>query len=178
MEWMFLPLKRYAQFSGRSQRKEYWMWVLFVVLASIVVGILDSILGLDGETALEPGATPNGLMYGMGLMGGVLSTLFALATVIPGIAVSVRRLHDVDRSGWWLMLSFVPYVLGLVLLASGVATGEISGPVIFAGILLLIGGLASIVLLVWACTKGTVGPNRFGPDPMDASEVDLVRTFE
>lgn len=178
MEWMILPLKRYAQFSGRSRRKEYWMWILFVILASILFGILDSALGLGGETALEPGATPNGLMYGVGLMGGVLSTLFTLATLIPGLAVSVRRLHDVNRSGWWLLLSFLPYLIGLALLASVVSAGSIGGLAIVGGILVLVGGIASIVLLVWFCTMGTVGTNRFGPDPMDTSEEDLVRTFE
>jgi uncharacterized membrane protein YhaH (DUF805 family) len=178
MEWMILPLKRYAQFSGRSRRKEYWMWILFVILASIVLGMLDSVLGLGGDTTLEPGATPNGLMYGVGLMGGVLSTLFALATFVPGLAVSVRRLHDVDRSGWWLILSFLPYLIGLALFASVVATGSLGTLAIIGGILVLVGAIAGIVLLVWFCTSGTVGANRFGPDPMDTSEEDLVRTFE
>ena len=178
MEWMILPLKRYAQFSGRSRRKEYWMWILFVVLASIVFGILDSVLGLGGRDTQESGAPPNGFMGVVGVMGGVLSTLFALATLIPGLAVSVRRLHDVDRSGWWLIWSLVPYLIGAVLLTSVDATGGIGGLAILGVILFLAGAIAGIVLLVWVCTSGTVGTNRYGPDPMDTSEEDLVRTFE
>jgi uncharacterized membrane protein YhaH (DUF805 family) len=178
MEWMILPLKRYAQFNGRSRRKEYWMWTLFVILASIVTGILDSVLGLGGETALEPGATPNGFMYAIGLMGGLLSTLFVLATLIPAFAVSVRRLHDVDRTGWWLIVSFLPYLAGLALVVRAGSTGSVDGVAIVGAILLLVGAIASIVMLVWFCTSGTVGANRFGPDPMDTSEEDLIRTFE
>ena len=154
------------------------MWILFVILASIVFGILDSVLGLGGRTALEPGATPNGLMYVVGVMGGVLSTLFVLATFIPGIAVSVRRLHDVNRSGWWLLLTSVTYLIGVVLLANVVTTGAVSGLAILGGILFLMGGIAGIVMLVWFCSRGTIGSNRFGPDPIDTSEEDLVRTFE
>ena len=178
MEWMLLPLKRYAQFNGRSQRKEYWMWILFVLLGSIVFGILDSILGAGGKSPLEPAPPPNGLMYVVDIMGGVLSTLFVLATFIPGIAVSVRRLHDVDRTGWWMLVTSAPYLIGLILVASVATTGEVGGPVILGGILMLLGGIAAIVMLVWFCRRGTIGSNRFGPDPIDTSEEDLVRTFE
>lgn len=154
------------------------MWVLFVVVASFVFGFLDSMLGLNGKTGLEPGATPSGVMYVVSMMGGVLSSLFALATFIPGIAVSIRRLHDVDRSGWWLLLTTAPYLVGLALAANGIATGTVNGLVILGGILILVGAIAGIVMLVWVCSKGTIGTNRFGPDPLDSSEEDLVRTFE
>lgn len=178
MEWMLLPLKRYAQFNGRSQRKEYWMWILFVILGSIVCSILDSMLGTGGKSPLEPAPPPNGVMYVVGIMGGVLSTLFVLATFLPGIAVSVRRLHDLDRTGWWMLVTSAPYLIGLILVASVATTGEVGGPVILGGILMLLGGIAAIVMLVWFCSRGTIGSNRFGPDPLDTSEEDLVRTFE
>ena len=178
MEWMLLPLKRYAQFTGRSQRKEYWMWILFVLFGSIVFGILDSILGAGGKSPLEPAPPPNGLMYVVGIMGGVLSTLFVLATFIPGIAVSVRRLHDLDRTGWWMLVTSAPYLMGLILVVRGVTTGGVGGLAMVGGILMLLGGIAGIVMLVWFCSRGTIGSNRFGPDPIDTSEEDLVRTFE
>ena len=93
MEWMLMPLRRYAQFSGRSRRKEYWMYTLFIVILSIVASIIDGGLGLTGES-------------GYGPITGILS----LATLIPSIAVGIRRLHDTDRSGWWLLIALVPLI--------------------------------------------------------------------
>ena len=78
----------YVTFTGRASRSEYWYWTLFVTLASIVLQILDIALG-----AL------------------VLNSIFSLATLLPGIAVAVRRLHDVNKSGWWLLLVFT--VIGI-----------------------------------------------------------------
>jgi len=104
----------YVNFSGRACRSEYWYWVLFVIVGSIVAVIIDRIIGIR-----------------------LIDTIFGLATIVPSIAVSVRRLHDIDRTGWWLLIDFVP----------------------------LIGW---IVLIVWFCTAGTAGSNRFGPDPLSA----------
>jgi uncharacterized membrane protein YhaH (DUF805 family) len=97
MNWMVLPLRRYAEFSGRSRRKEYWMFVLFNIIVGIVTTALDALLGFDF------GAT------------GPLNALASLALLVPGIAVAVRRLHDTDRSGWWFLLIFVP-ILGWIAL--------------------------------------------------------------
>jgi uncharacterized membrane protein YhaH (DUF805 family) len=104
----------YVGFSGRAARSEYWYWILFYILGAIVAEIIDSVLGL---TAIYP--------------------LFALAVLLPSLAVSFRRLHDLDRSAWWILLAFIPIV--------GV-----------------------IILIIWYCSRGTVGPNRFGPDPLAA----------
>jgi len=98
----------YVNFSGRAVRSEYWYWILFNVLGYIVTGIIDAVLGL-----------------------GVISGLFGLAVLLPDIAVSVRRLHDLDRTGWWVLLGLIPIVGG-------------------------------IILIIWYCSKGTPGPNRFG----------------
>ena len=93
MEWMILPLKRYADFSGRSRRKEYWMFFLFTIIVSVALGIIDAVLGLN---------------FGSGFSSnGVLGSLFSLATLVPSLAVGIRRLHDTDRSGWWLLLVFL-----------------------------------------------------------------------
>lgn len=177
MEWMLLPLKRYAQFNGRSRRKEYWMWILFVVVASIILSILDSVLGLGGRTNVGPGAVPGGYNYGAAVTGGVLANLFILATFIPGLAVSVRRLHDIDRSGWWILLPLLPYVLGFAIMFGSMA-GGMPALAIVGGLAFLVGLICGIVLLVWYCSAGTNGPNRFGPDPKGVSTEQLAETFE
>lgn len=102
----------YVNFSGRASRSEYWYWILFYVIAIMVCVAIDAMIG----RAVTVG-------------------LFAIVALLPTIAVQVRRLHDLDRSGWWILLHFIPLV----------------GP---------------IILLVWYCTPGTPGPNRFGPDPL------------
>lgn len=177
MEWMLLPLRRYAQFNGRSRRKEYWTWFLFVVVAWIILSILDSALGLGGRTSVGPGAVPGGYAYGAGVTGGVLATLFLLATFIPGLAVSVRRLHDIDRSGWWLLLPLAPYALGFAIMLGSLAAG-VPGLAMVGGLAFLAGVICAIVLLVWYCSAGTNGSNRFGPDPKGVSTEQLAETFE
>ena len=116
MEWMLLPLKRYAQFSGRSRRKEYWMYVLFLCLVAIVLSIIESILGLGGHAVLTSETSSSGVFYGALVNRGILSNLFLLATFIPSLAVGVRRLHDTNRSGWWYLLALVPLIGSIVLL--------------------------------------------------------------
>lgn len=120
IHWMIEPLRKYATFSGRSRRKEYWYFVLFYVILAVIVGTFDRGFGLRS------------LAYGgMGLAGGLIS----LVLLLPSLGVTVRRLHDLDRSGWWLLVGLIP----------------------------IIGG---IVMLVWMCSRGTDGGNRFGPDPL------------
>jgi uncharacterized membrane protein YhaH (DUF805 family) len=102
----------YVNFSDRACRSEYWFWILFVIIGDIVT------LGIDAAIGVQ-----------------VTSALFGLAVLIPGIAIAVRRLHDLDRTSWWILLWFIPIV-------------------------------GWIILLIWFCTRGTEGPNRFGPDPL------------
>jgi len=177
MEWMILPLKRYADFSGRSRRKEYWMYTLFVVLAGIVLSIVDSILGLGGRAAVTADTSSSGAIYGAFASRGLLANLFSLATLIPSLAVGVRRLHDTNRSGWWLLAAVLPYIFGAILFAVGAASAN-SILMIVGGISFFAGAIVAIVLLVWYCTAGTPGPNDYGDDPMSDSVEDLARTFE
>ncbi len=100
MNWYLEVLKKYAVFSGRARRKEYWFFVLFNIIISIVLAVID---GVTGSFSAEAG---------MGLLGGI----YTLAVLIPGIAVSVRRLHDTERSGWWLLIALVPLIGAIVLL--------------------------------------------------------------
>jgi uncharacterized membrane protein YhaH (DUF805 family) len=91
--------QKYADFSGRARRSEYWWFFLFNVLVGIAASVIDSILGTR---------------YGSGT--GLVQALAQLALLIPGIAVGVRRLHDTGRSGWWLLIGLVPLVGWIVLL--------------------------------------------------------------
>ena len=104
MEWMILPYRRYAEFTGRSRRKEYWMFVLFNVL---VVVAISAVLGRTSYTRVGMFASTWTDVSGLG---GILIGLFRLASFIPGLAVAVRRLHDQDKSGWLLLLAFIPFL--------------------------------------------------------------------
>src|SRR5689334_12694041 len=101
MEWMLMPFKRYAEFSGRSRGKESLMFILGVFIVAVVLSIIEGILGLSGMV---------GGAYGP------LTTLFMLAIIVPGIAVQVRRFHDQDKSGWFVLLGLIPFLGGLIVL--------------------------------------------------------------
>lgn len=154
MEWMILPLKRYFDFSGRSRRKEYWMFLLFTVLANIVLGTLDSLLGLNfGE---DEGVRDNG----------ILTSIFSLVTFVPSISVAVRRLHDTDRTGWWLLFPLLAIFALIIAFAPSVGFSERDfqpGPGFMNA--LGVGALSFLVPIVFFCLDGTRGPNRFGEDP-------------
>lgn len=106
MEWMFLPYKRYADFSGRSRRKEYWMFILFTVIVYAALVLLGG--GLD--TMDDPTAEAE---FGIWQ---ILLLIFAVGTFIPALAVQVRRFHDQDKSGWFVLLGFIPLIGGLIVL--------------------------------------------------------------
>ncbi|MFY1670896.1 DUF805 domain-containing protein [Plantactinospora sp. WMMB334] len=102
-------LSQYVGFSGRARRAEYWWFFLFSLLVGIVTSILDSALGTDFE-----GASGSG---------GLLNLIATLALVLPSLAVGVRRLHDTDRSGWWILIGLIPLVGAIVLLVFFVLDG-------------------------------------------------------
>ena len=100
MSWFLAALKKYATFGGRACRSEYWCFFLFYVAIALVLGVVDGAFGfLDGRQGMGP-----------------LAGLFVLAMLLPSLAVSARRLHDIGRSGWWLLLSLLPLVGAVVLL--------------------------------------------------------------
>jgi len=109
--------RNYVGFSGRASRSEFWYWMLFTVLVSIAMNIID--FGIFG---ISSNVNP-------------FSSIWSLITFLPSLAIGVRRLYDTDRSGWWWLIAFIP-VIGI------------------------------IVLIVFWCSEGTRGPNRFGPDPL------------
>jgi uncharacterized membrane protein YhaH (DUF805 family) len=112
--------RNYVNFSGRAIRSEFWYWTLFSVVVSVVLGLIDQ--------RLNPGAQFGAFSF--------VNMIVLLALFLPSLAVSVRRLHDIDRTGWWILLDLT--------------------------------AIGTLVLIYWACLRGTVGANRFGPDPMPA----------
>ena len=100
MNWYLIALKKYAVFSGRSRRKEYWYFYLFYILFIFVLTFIDIMIGTYDAVAE------------IGLIGGV----FVLSMLIPLLAASVRRLHDTDRSGWWLLIALIPLIGAIVIL--------------------------------------------------------------
>lgn len=111
MEWMILPYKRYADFSGRSQRREYWMFQLLFVLVLIVGAFF--VFGL-GASANAIGDDQG--LSAVGIAGAILVAVFALGSIIPSIGVTVRRFHDQDKSGWFYLISFIPYIGGWIVI--------------------------------------------------------------
>jgi uncharacterized membrane protein YhaH (DUF805 family) len=92
VDWYLKVLKQYADFNGRARRKEYWMFVLFNFIIAVVLGIVAGIIRLP-----------------------ILTTIYSLAVLVPGIAVGVRRMHDIGKSGWVLLIGLIP-LLGVILL--------------------------------------------------------------
>ena len=101
MEWYLKVLRNYANFEGRARRKEYWMFVLFNMIFAIIAMVIDNVLGIT---------------YGYELFYGPFYTIYALGMLIPTLAVLVRRLHDIDKSGWWVFISLIPIIGGIWLL--------------------------------------------------------------
>ncbi|MCL5733579.1 MAG: DUF805 domain-containing protein [Patescibacteria group bacterium] len=146
MNWYIKVLKKYAVFSGRARRKEYWMFVLFNVIFAIIASIIDSIIGIK--------------VYRFGL----IYILYILAVLIPSLAVGVRRLHDTGRSGWWLLLALAPTIASTIIIISALIFGLVSviGLAIGIGFVAIIGFIWFIVLMA---LNGNPGDNKYGPDP-------------
>lgn len=164
MEWMFMPLKRYADFSGRSRRMEFWMWQLFQLLVYVGVIILTMLVGGGAMMGGDPTAM---MAAGGGIIVIMLIYLiYCLAVIVPSIAVAVRRLHDTERTGWWVLAPLAPY---LVMILAGMMVMGSPDSAGVAGVLALVSLLAvivlALVLLVFYFLEGTKGPNKYGPDP-------------
>ena len=99
MNWYIEVLKKYAVFSGRARRKEYWMFFLFNTIIALIIGLIEGFAGIAPKSDQS-----------------VLATLYTLAVLLPALAVGVRRLHDTGRSGWWLLIALVPIIGAIVLL--------------------------------------------------------------
>lgn len=166
--WALRPLQNYARFSGRASRAEFWWFFLFMMIIYMVVwGVL---VGTIGVGAASGNPNPMAMFGAFGVMGIFLILLY-LALLIPSIAVQVRRLHDTNRSGWWLGAFWLLYIAYMVMsfgMAFSASPGNPSPSLAGAGMTMVVGlvfFVYSIVLLVYFCLQGTSGPNRFGDDP-------------
>jgi len=138
--WYFAVLSKYAVFSGRARRREYWFFTLFNALIVLGLSVVGSVL--SGSSAVG--------IFGM------FSIIYGLGVLIPSLAVTVRRLHDTGRSGWWLLMGLVP-VVGAVVLYTGR-----SGWWLLMGLVLVVG---AVVLLVFMFFDSESGENEYGPSP-------------
>jgi uncharacterized membrane protein YhaH (DUF805 family) len=151
MNYMFAPFRKYADFSGRARRMEFWMYMLFqsiitLVLMALLFGSLPWAEMLAASEAQQAGLAYAGPQPVPGAMFWLMIAIYmiwALATLLPTLAVSVRRLHDQDKSGWLYLLNFVP--------------------------------IGNIVLLVFYFMEGTRGPNQYGPDPKGLTGSDTFQ---
>lgn len=172
--------RNYATFSGRASRSEYWWWILFTFLAGFVLGFAENFF-LSMTYAMEHGGA---LRDGQSQ---ILSSFFSLATFLPSLAVMVRRLHDVGRSGIWVAIPWIltaAMLLGVMMAGiGGVGLGGTYGnaPNPQVGTALVIGaGIANLVVAIrlffWMIKRGTRGENPYGPDPLDGND-DYVEQY-
>lgn len=107
--WMLMPYRRYADFTGRSQRMEYWLFWLFFYVVFVLLFVL-MFAGMPFGERANPNAAPGPIFW----LAVVLLVLFFLGSAVPGIAVTVRRFHDQNLSGWLYLLNFIPYIGALI----------------------------------------------------------------
>jgi uncharacterized membrane protein YhaH (DUF805 family) len=162
MDWMLMPLRRYAEFSGRSRRMEYWMFTLLGIIVAVIAYALmlgGGAAALLTAAAVDPMAASDPTMADVSFgplfwIGVIILVVWGLGTLIPSIAVTVRRLHDRNMSGWYLIgFIVVVFVLSLI---PGIGT-----------ILVLLLEIGFIVLMA---LPGTTGPNQYGPDPLGQAD--------
>jgi uncharacterized membrane protein YhaH (DUF805 family) len=139
MNWVLMPLRRFADFEGRSRRTEFWLFMLVVLVVQLLANYADS-------------AARNPALIGRMRTAEALVTLIAAG---PVAAVSVRRLHDVGRAGWWMLALAIPYAIWVL---------TVDGSAINSGALLVF-AIAALGLLVMLVQPGTAGPNAFGDSP-------------
>lgn len=151
MEWMLLPFRRYADFAGRSRRLEFWMFQLLnLIVVTILVALLMSgipLAELEGMAAEQATGLP--AFAATFWLGFVLTMVWWLFTLVPNLALVVRRLHDRDMSSWWYLGFFVAMLIPFVSF------------------------VVAIAFLVLMLLDGTPGPNRYGPDPKGRTDAEV-----
>lgn len=170
------PLVKYVDFKGRARRSEFWLWslALFVMYAVIEGVMFSAVPAATGSS--DPAQAMANMMRFMPLL-----NLLGLALFLPNLAVQIRRLHDSNRTGWWVVLPIGVFIAGLILFlatTAGKLAGMFKTPAASpdpAAIFSIVGSamlfiwlptmISGIVILVFFCLDGTAGPNRFGPDP-------------
>jgi len=149
IDWAKRPIaEKYADFTGRAPRAEYWWYALALMIVTILLMVVESILGIKGMVLHAYGP---------------LTALLVLATIVPGLAVGARRLHDTNRSAWWLLL-MAPYLISAALAMRSISAGSMVGLGV-AGLVGILGFIGCIAFLVLMVLPGTPGDNRYGPNP-------------
>ena len=129
----------------RAPRSEFWWFMLGAFLLNIILEILN----------IVP------------ILGQLLCLIGGIWLLIASISVSVRRLHDLDKSGWWLLFPYLAFFVGLIVMAVGMAlSSDINGTAVAGFVIIGVGIISVFVLWIMMIVRGTVGPNRFGPDPL------------
>lgn len=154
--WYFLAFKKYFTLQGRARRSEYWFFSLFNLIAYVIFGIVDAILGTD-VVIFESDSEIVSIS--------LISVVYSLIALIPGITVSVRRLHDIGRSGWWLWSPLLAIVVFLLCMLIGVTTGGLisSGTSVAISFITLIGLV--ITIFVFSVLDSQPFTNQYGPNP-------------
>lgn len=148
MEHYINAFKKYAVFAGRATRTEYWMFILFNFLAQIILSLISLIPFLV-----------------------ILKLIYSLAIIIPTLSITCRRLHDINRSGWWQLLPAICLGLLIIFAVSAGTTLMMypsyngSGLLVAMGVVGLVALVSGIVLFVFMCLDSTPGVNRFGLNP-------------
>ncbi|MBA3668683.1 MAG: DUF805 domain-containing protein [Sphingomonas sp.] len=161
IDWAKRPLLKYADFSGRAPRSEYWWFFLVLCIVAIVVSIVEDLVGLGGMV--------------MGIYGPI-SLLLLVGTIAPLLAVAVRRLHDTNRKGWWILLPLIPEGIAAYFLSGAMLEAKLGGEISdktmasvgTGGLFGLLAIIGAIVVIVFLVLPGNRGDNQYGPDPFGA----------
>jgi len=129
-------------FNGRVRRTEFWYYVLAYVVISVVLAVIQSLVGTR-----------------------LLTGLLSLALLLPSLGMAVRRLHDINRSGWWILIGVVPLVVMMLLTIMAVMMGSLGGMFLSATLMPILSLAAAVLLIYWYAQPGTAGPNQYGADP-------------
>ncbi len=148
MQWILMPFRRLTDFSGRSRRMEFWLLWLTALILQMLASYIDAV------------TSQRYIVGGMG----PITLVMTLILLAPAATVGIRRLHDIGRSGWWMLLFGLPYLGWLV-------SVETESQSVVAAIALLLG---SVILLVLLVQPGTAGDNDYGADPKDGIAADTA----
>ena len=149
--------KKYAVFTGRASRAEFWSWCLWNMALFFLISLLLMFLSTNALNASPPGNPSSFPMAAMTIF--VVVRLYILVSLLPWIGVTVRRLHDQNRSGWWILLALLPLIWGTI------RPEDDQDGAVWWTLLNVICTLGGIILLVIQTTPGTEGENRFGAPP-------------
>ena len=189
MGLMFQPFMKYVDFQGRARRSEYWLWALFIFVVNAVLTVIQfSMMGGAAMTMSATHSDAHAMQAAGGLMMiGLVKMVFFLGILLPSIAVAVRRMHDTNRTGWWILFPTAVSIIALVVYISVDGANFMnqmkglqglqgnSNPAAAIAVLsalfkplfwvIVPSFLAKVVTFVFRVLDGTPGNNRFGPDP-------------